>query len=432
MRTLIVAAALASLTLATSDALAHGPYVVLRDDGTLAGKVADPDVALKHVMTAYEASGAPRPEVLSVWTTFPMDKSEIETLFLPASNDVTGIGLEQDYGGDGTFGTLAYKGLRAVLLHNDVLALAQRAKLQAAPVDGFADYLFLLELSHVWGPAVNLPTGASGDGGVDGGASGGGPADELIGFPFHWSFWMDAGGSPAGGNRWKDNGDGTFTVGAQSPSDITYSMLDLYLMGLADPSEVTPFGVLENAVPPSGMKDPFTGGSISKQSFPYFGTDTFTVHATRRSLTIDDVIQANGARVPARSAAPKSFKYGIALMLPASATDDDVAKAQAVFDPIAPTFVPAFARATRGRGSLELVTPATEDTPDAGGGQVDAGPMCPDGSSCGGASGCALAPGALSHGGGLAAFALGFVALAARLRRRFTAGGRARRGSTGR
>src|SRR6185369_11029244 len=85
--------------------------------------------------------------------------------------------------------------LDAILVHNDVTVLPARAAKMSAPVEGFANYLFLLELSHRFGPALRVP---------------GADQNELTGFPFHWSFWMDAGGSPSGGNAWKDNGDGTF------------------------------------------------------------------------------------------------------------------------------------------------------------------------------------------------------------------------------
>lgn len=233
--------------------------------------------------------------------------------------------------------------LKAVLLHNNVHALKKRAELTHAPVEGFADYLFLLELSHVWGPSVR-PEG-------------------LLGFPFHWSFWMDAGGSPAGGNKWKDNGDETFSIVPQAPKDMTFSMLDLYLMGLADPSEVAPFGLLENAEPPVDLKDPYTGGELTAASFPHFASTPVTVKATRKTITIDEIIATNGARVPARKDAPQTLKLGIVLMVSPTADDAAVAKAEAAMDPIAASLAPAYERATRGRGHLEVVTKSAEPTP---------------------------------------------------------------------
>jgi hypothetical protein len=418
--TLAAAAASALVLASAGSAEARGPYVVLRDDGSLSGKLTDPTTVLDAMMKLYDAEGAPRPDVLSVWTAFPMDKNEVETLFDPAGNDVTGIGLDDAYGGDGTFAS-AYPPLRAMLLHNDVLALDQRAKLQGATgtPEEFAEYLFLLELSHVWGPAVRVP------------AVEGGPADELIGFPFHWSFWMDAGGSPAGGNRWTDNGDGTFTTSGQTPATVTYSMLDLYLMGLADASEVPPFRVLEGAVPPQGVVDPFTKKAYSKTSFPWFGAQPFTVTAAGvRTLTIDDVVAENGPRTPARGASPTSLDLGIALVVKATANDADVARAEAAMDPVAARLAPAFARATGGRGSMKVVTAAPEDASDAGAdGDADGAPAPEAPATSGDEGGCsaAAAPGSQGSqgaasssrtGAAAGALAIGLALVAGALRRK--------------
>lgn len=364
-----------SLTLSTfaPRARADGPYFVFKDDGTAAAPtLTDPDLIQKNVLAQYDASGLPRPDVLSVWTTFPMGGSDVETIFDPDTAQVSGINVDKL--------TSSYSPMLSMLLHNDVLALASRAKLQNAPLDGFADYLFLLELSHNWGPAINVPANA--DAGVGGG--------DLIGFPYHWSFWLDAGRSPAGGNAWHDNGDGTFTAAGQSPGAVAYSMLDLYLMGMADPSEVMPFGVLEGAIAPSSAKDPLWGGVVAAHSFPWFSATPLTVTATRRTLTIDDVIARNGPRMPAAASAPRTFTVAFVVLVKSSATDADVAQAKAAFDPIAPTFAPAFHTATQGRGTLTVLSLA-----DAG---ADAGADAE--SDAGADSGAAAAAGAVTDAGG--------------------------------
>jgi MYXO-CTERM domain-containing protein len=361
VRRLTIAVAALTVTTFAASADAKGPYLTLRDDGTLSNKIAGPATVVEKVVKQYDAAGAPRPNVISVWTAFSQNKNDVETLYTPASNDVTGIGLENEYGGDGTFDRGSYAPLKAVLLHNNIFAMQKRAELTHAPVEGFAEYLFLLELSHVWGPSVR-PEG-------------------LLGFPFHWSFWMDAGGSPAGGNKWKDNGDGTFSIVPQAPKDMTFSMLDLYLLGLADPSEVEPFGLLENAEPPADVKDPYTGGELSAASFPHFASTPVTVKATRKTITIEDIITANGPRVPARKDAPQTFKLGIVLMVSPTADDAAIAKAEAAMEPIAASLAPAFERATRGRGHLEVVTQSAEPSP----GEEPTGENAGDGTATGGA-----------------------------------------------
>jgi uncharacterized protein (TIGR03382 family) len=389
MRAITVTSTLAGLLLfAPSAEAGKRSFVTLRDDGTMsAKKLSSPDEITSSIMTAYDKSGAKRPDVISLWTTFTMDGSPIETLFDPLSNDVKGIGLETAYKTDDGTGVFPsdYAPTRSILLHNDVTAIEARAKAQNAPVDGLARYLFLLELSHNWGPAVRLPADDAGT-----------KPDALIGFDFHWSFWMDAGGSAAGGNIWKDNGNGTFTTSGGSPKTIKYSMLDLYLMGLADPSEVPPFGLLENAVPPPDVKDPFGKGPYSAKSFPWFGDQPFTATATRRTITIEEIIAANGARLPAKSSG--ALNLGIVLMVKATATDAEVAKLEEAFEPVAASLAPAFHEATHERGTFTNVTSKdVEVLPDAGA-EPDAGvdtpppvaAAAPEGSS----GGCGVAPSA--------------------------------------
>ncbi len=365
-RTLLGSAAALAVTFAAARAEARS-FVTLVDDGSLAAKISSTDPITHEVLKQYDASGAKRPDVISVWTNFKMDGNAIETLFDPLANDVTGIGLDNEYGGDGTLKTTFASPVRAILLHNDFTELDARATRQGAPTAGFARYLFLLELSHVWGPALRIPV-------TDGGAADGGAAptkDELIGFPFHWSFWMDAKGSPAGGNAWKDNGDGTFTASGQAPSTVHYSMLDLYLMGLADASEVQPFGVLEGAMVTTGQMDQLQGGPITQQTFPWFGAAPLTVTASRKTITIKDVIATNGTRVPAKATGPLTL--GIVLMLAKGTKDTDRAAIEAAFEPVAASLAPAFADATSGRGSFTVVTSVSDavGAPDAG--DADAG-----------------------------------------------------------
>lgn len=331
---------LAALLFASEADAATRSFVTIVDDDTLAAKkIGSVDLVTDTVMTGYDKSGMKRPDVISVWTTFPMDGNTVETLFDPLANDVKGIGLEAAYGGDGTF-TSSYAPTRAILLHNDFTALESRAKLEYATPENFARYLFLLELTHVWGPQVKIP---------------GATPNQLIGFDFHWSFWMDAGGSPAGGNDWRDNGDGSFTVKPQTPTSIRYSMLDLYLMGLAAPSEVPPFGVLENAVPPTSITDPLAHDApYGPASFPYFGTAPFTVQATRKTVTVQDVIAATGARTPDH--AEGALTLGVVLVVKPTATKEEIAAFEEKFEPIAATLAPAFHDATHERGSFTLVT----------------------------------------------------------------------------
>lgn len=247
-------------------ARADVPFVVIYDNGELqenafqtSAQITD---AANVILDHYLETGTSDPDVMSVWSTFPLGSSTLWTMYLPLANDIEGIGLETVYGGDGTMSS-PVPPLRTIMLHNDVTDIEARAARHDAPVDGYAQYLFLLELSHAWGPAVQLPSA---------------PADALIGFTFHWTFWLDSGGSPAGGNRWSDNGDGTFTTLPLSPSDVRFSDLDLYLMGLLDASDVEPFSVIDSPeVPPA--TDPINGGQVSASTFPWFCPSRRPMHA---------------------------------------------------------------------------------------------------------------------------------------------------------
>jgi hypothetical protein len=350
-----------SVLLASHVARASGPYVTIQDDGSVQnaldadakGGTSDPTVPL---LALYSKTGFPVPQVLSVWTTFPMDGEIFSTFFFPESNDVKGVGLEQYGLPKASF----HPPLEDALFHNDVLQIAARASRAGAPAEGYAQYLFLLELSHKWCGNTALPP------------SDAGAALALVGFPFHWSFWMDAGGSPCGGNAWIDNHDGTFTVAHASPSTVKYSMFDLYLMGLAAADEVKPFGVLESPVPPSGITDGLWGGPYAAHSFPWFGAATFTAQApSERAVSVDDIVTANGLRSPAYGAAPTTFTVGFVLLASKSDTPASIASAKTVFDPIATSLAPAFSSATRMRGTIDVVT--APPAMDAGAGARDAG-----------------------------------------------------------
>ncbi len=128
--------------------------------------------------------------------------------------------------------------------------------------------------------------------------------------PTHWARGLQAPvpfpfqrpieASAMGGGVWQDNLDGTFT---QLDDDYYvpatgYSYLDLYLMGLIAPSEVPDFFLLRN-LSPAG-KDA-NGHSIFK--------------ADRIKVTIDDVIAAQGPRLPGVNQSQRKFNTGMVVMV---------------------------------------------------------------------------------------------------------------------
>lgn len=160
----------------------------------------------------------------------------------------------------------------------------------------------------------------------------------------HWSFLLDSGASVMYGNQWKDNGDGTFSSTATRKF---LSPLDLYLMGFYKPEEVPPFFVVENP-------------GIDKARLP---EENVTVSGTKRIITIDDIIAAEGPRVPAAGEAQKEFRMAFVLLVGPSqrATDAQLAAINRVRD----AFMTRFAILTGGRATAQ-VYPEALPTVEAG------------------------------------------------------------------
>jgi len=148
----------------------------------------------------------------------------------------------------------------------------------------------------------------------------------------HWSFFFNSDASVLEGNRIRDDENGSFTtIGAVE----RYNEMDQYLMGLRSPQEVG-----ESFL----VKDPSSGFSAS--SAPRLNVN---FSGRRANVTLDQIIQANGPRVPNSVVAPKSFNFAFVLVVPrnTSASSERVAQ----LDGIRQAWGPFFARATSSRGT---------------------------------------------------------------------------------
>lgn len=106
--------------------------------------------------------------------------------------------------------------------------------------------------------------------------------------------------SAMGGGVWQDNFDGTFT---QLDDDYYvpatgWSYLELYLMGLATPAEVPDFFILRNLVP----------AGRDANGHPTFKAD-------RTKITVQDVIAAQGPRLPDVTQSQKQFNTGMVVIV---------------------------------------------------------------------------------------------------------------------
>jgi hypothetical protein len=128
--------------------------------------------------------------------------------------------------------------------------------------------------------------------------------------PVHWARGLQAAAafpyqrpteaSAMGGGVWQDNFDGTYT---QLDDDYYvpatgYSHLDLYLMGLISAAEVPDFFILRNLAPAG--KD--------ANGHPMF-------KAGRSKVTIQDVIAAEGARLPDVDHSQRKFNTGFVVVV---------------------------------------------------------------------------------------------------------------------
>ncbi len=162
-----------------------------------------------------------------------------------------------------------------------------------------------------------------------------GPPDstELLGRGLtHWSFFYNSDASVVEGNRIRDNGDGTFTTTGVVEQ---YSALDQYLMGLRSPEE-TPASFL--------VKDPISAFTASRA--PQLNA---TFSGRRASVTVDQIIAANGPRVPNSVIAPKTFNFAFLLVVPRNTSPSDAQVAH--LDRIRREWEPFFTQATASRAA---------------------------------------------------------------------------------
>ena len=173
--------------------------------------------------------------------------------------------------------------------------------------------LFAHEFAHAW------TAGAS----YDRGGAKGRLFDTFCQCHWRWDLHIPAafpvarGGvgtrSLMGGRFWLDNGDGTWTP-LNDFWGAGFSWLDLYLMGLADPDEVPDMFILRDARPvdEAEPKGPHTG--------------------VQETVTIEQVVAAEGRRVPTAAEAQKDFNAGfVYLVEPGGEPDPDLLRHHAEY-----------------------------------------------------------------------------------------------------
>ncbi len=259
----------------------YGDITVIAYDGLYDANIDTTTTAVsrREIANEFYAAHADGFDFLLIFTNFEfaMPASEVLAFYLGVRNDVQGIGMEL-FDNTGVYGS----GGRL----QGTIDMGSLDNLVSDPMDsGFTQTMTTLshELLHRWAAHVTFMDGAT-------------PSTALLGKGgSHWSYLLDTDASVLYGNDWQDNGDGTFTAG---PGMKYFSALDMYLMGLNDASEVPPMLLIGN-------------DSIDATQLP---EEDATISGTATYVSIQDIIAAEGPRVPSAADAQKQFTIGVILL----------------------------------------------------------------------------------------------------------------------
>ena len=135
-------------------------------------------------------------------------------------------------------------------------------------------------------------------------------ADILGRSDAHWSFFLETYGSVNEGNGWTNISGNDWRT---TDSGTGYSQLDNYLYGLLHPDDFTdPMYVLNSPVP--NLVATQNGDATT----PAVGVNVRSTSQT--TVTVQNVINQNGARVPDANSAPHSFIMQFILVVPQGTT----------------------------------------------------------------------------------------------------------------
>lgn len=150
----------------------------------------------------------------------------------------------------------------------------------------------------------------------------------------HWSALLDNNASVMFGHEWTGSGDKQFTATEQGKR---YSALDMYLAGFYSKNEVPPFRVIETQ-------------DVSPESTNLKGRQ---VTGTQAWLTIDDVVAAEGKRIPESEHSQKAFKARIIFLT--SDFEQPDSRTQYQLNQFAKHISTQFSLFTGGRATLDVI-----------------------------------------------------------------------------
>ncbi|MCC7382797.1 MAG: hypothetical protein IT384_13255 [Deltaproteobacteria bacterium] len=261
--------------------------------GDIQRGIATPNVYLERAACAFFQSHPDRFDAIFVFTSIPLNLLTRTQQGFPVKRAALGIGRDNGFDFSARFCTTR---LRQAVKMSDIDVFdadpdGRYTGILLFPLTGIQ--LMGHEFGHQWMASIKFqrtdgidhcavrgyePTGDPMPGSCDG--------YPETDFNQHWSYYFNS-GSLMYGSQIQDLGGGQFRLTNPSPK---FGELDQYLMGLRDPSEVSPMFLVD-------VGDLAGAGSAS---LPLNASGSDTVSGARVDFTIDDVIRANGPRVPAR------------------------------------------------------------------------------------------------------------------------------------
>ena len=211
----------------------------------------------------------------------------------PVRNDIEGIGEQI-----GDWGAFFGSGRRLSAFVN-MGALSDYPESPLAPIPGLPTSSLLTILAHEVGHRfLAYPRWIDPETGEE--------SRSLLGRQFaHWSFFFNSDASVLEGNAIKDHGPGVSPRFETVAATQAYSMVDQYLMGIVDASEVPATFLVEDPVG-SGPRL----GTAARS--PEVGVK---FDGIRKEVRIEDIIAAEGPRRPQASVAQRHFRHAFVLVV---------------------------------------------------------------------------------------------------------------------
>lgn len=155
-----------------------------------------------------------------------------------------------------------------------------------------------------------------------------------------WNSFASIPGDLMGGNNWRDNGNGTVETAFPPPLrglippfegqlGLILGPLDLYMMGLGPKEDVPPITVYpvdaKTLLKPKPNPNPFYGFGVGMGLYP--GVQIKPDKDKIKTVTIDDIIAAEGNRSPDFEGAPHTIRqFWIAVTLPGITPEETIKK----------------------------------------------------------------------------------------------------------